>query len=341
MGDPAGIGPDVTLKAWAERKPFDLPPFYVIADSNVLVERARKVGAAIDFHVLDRSNNTDLSTWHDDVAEAFPNALSVMHLPVESGVIAGQPNSDNAVATVASIDRAVTDVKTGFASAVVTNPIAKDVLYKIGFKHPGHTEYLAALANDHWNTDARPVMMLTADEMRVVPVTIHVPLKDVPDALTGTLIIETVTTLIGDLKTSFGIAEPRVACTGLNPHAGENGNLGTEDEEIIVPAIQALRDAGADVDGPFPADTIFHAAARAPYDAIVAMYHDQALIPIKTLAFDRGVNVTLGLPFVRTSPDHGTAFDIAGTGDANPRSLIEAIRQAAAMVDARAQHAHA
>ena len=213
----------------------------------------------------------------------------------------------------------------------MTNPISKEVLYKSGFKHPGHTEYLAELGTELTGKETKSVMMLASDELRVVPVTIHIALKDVPQALTQSEIIRTIKTTVQDLTTYFNIKQPRIAVAGLNPHAGENGNMGLEEIETIIPAIQSLKQEGYNVTGPHPADTMFHARARQNYDAVVAMYHDQALIPLKTLDFDKGVNVTLGLPFIRTSPDHGTAFDIAGKGIANPQSLIEAIKLASHM----------
>ncbi|MEL6288687.1 MAG: 4-hydroxythreonine-4-phosphate dehydrogenase PdxA, partial [Pseudomonadota bacterium] len=206
-----------------------------------------------------------------------------------------------------------------------------------GFAHPGHTEFLAELADDGWSgtTPHTAVMMLAADDLRVVPVTIHIPLKNVAQALTAPLLRATLRTVIAALRSDYGIATPRIICTGLNPHAGENGEIGREDIDLIAPVVQEFAQAGAHISGPVSADTCFHAEARANADVIVAMYHDQALIPIKTLAFDRGVNVTLGLPFIRTSPDHGTAFAIAGTGKANPHSLIEALKHAAARAEIR------
>jgi 4-hydroxythreonine-4-phosphate dehydrogenase len=211
---------------------------------------------------------------------------------------------------------------------MVTNPVAKNVLYQSGFAEPGHTEYLAKLAEETTGVPVHPVMLLWSPELAVVPVTIHLPLKDVVARLTSELIIETGRIVAHDLTHRFGIARPRLAIAGLNPHAGEEGALGDEDLAVVRPAVERLRALGIDARGPLPADTMFHAAARATYDVALAMYHDQALIPIKTLAFDHGVNVTLGLPFVRTSPDHGTAFDIAGTGRADPSSLIAALRLA-------------
>jgi 4-hydroxythreonine-4-phosphate dehydrogenase len=242
--------------------------------------------------------------------------------------MAGRPDPAFASATIESIERAVGYVRSGEASAIVTNPIAKHVLYEAGFRFPGHTEFLGALAAQ-WGERAQPVMMLWSRELSVVPVTIHIPLADAPGALTRELIASTARIVAADLHDRFGIARPRLAIAGLNPHAGEGGAMGREEIETIGPAIAELRAEGLDVSGPHPADTMFHAAARARYDVALTMYHDQGLIPIKTLAFDTGVNVTLGLPFIRTSPDHGTAFDIAGKGLANPTSLIEAARLAA------------
>jgi 4-hydroxythreonine-4-phosphate dehydrogenase len=225
----------------------------------------------------------------------------------------------------------VADVCAGAASAIVTNPIAKNVLYLSGFAEPGHTEYLGKLAEEATGVAVQPVMMLWSPELAVVPVTIHLALKDVVARLTSDLIVETGRIVARDLRDRFGIARPRLAIAGLNPHAGEDGALGDEDQIVVRPAVERLRSEGINARGPLPADSLFHEAARASYDVALAMYHDQALIPIKTLAFDHAVNVTLGLPFVRTSPDHGTAFDIAGTGRADPASLIAALQLAATL----------
>jgi 4-hydroxythreonine-4-phosphate dehydrogenase len=260
--------------------------------------------------------------------EIFDRALPVVPLKAAAAAMAGRPDPAFASATIESIERAVGYVRSGEASAIVTNPIAKHVLYEAGFRFPGHTEFLGALAAQ-WGERAQPVMMLWSRELSVVPVTIHIPLADAPGALTRELIASTARIVAADLHDRFGIARPRLAIAGLNPHAGEGGAMGREEIETIGPAIAELRAEGLDVSGPHPADTMFHAAARARYDVALTMYHDQGLIPIKTLAFDTGVNVTLGLPFIRTSPDHGTAFDIAGKGLANPTSLIEAARLAA------------
>jgi 4-hydroxythreonine-4-phosphate dehydrogenase len=236
---------------------------------------------------------------------------------------------------MSSIRKAVDDARARRACAVVTNPIAKSVLYRAGFRHPGHTEYLAELAATAGRTP-QPVMMLWSAALAVVPVTIHVSLREALTQLSTNLIVTTARIAAAGLKTRFLIANPRLAVSGLNPHAGEEGSLGTDEETIVAPAIEILRGEGLNVKGPLPADTMFHEAARRTYDCAICMYHDQALIPIKTLAFEDAVNVTLGLPFIRTSPDHGTAFDIAGSGKANPSSLIAALRLAARMATTQA-----
>jgi 4-hydroxythreonine-4-phosphate dehydrogenase len=270
----------------------------------------------------------------------FAAALPVVEAGAPVTATPGRPDASSAPAAIAAIDLAVRHVFAGLADAVVTNPIAKNVLYRSGFSEPGHTEYLAKLATGMTGFAVRPVMMLWSPELAVVPVTIHLPLSRVPAALDADLIFETGRITARDLAARFGIARPRLAVAGLNPHAGEDGAMGEEDIAIVRPAVERLAAEGIAVRGPLPADTMFHAAARASYDAALCMYHDQALIPIKTLAFDHAVNVTLGLPFVRTSPDHGTAFDIAGSGRADPASLIAAIRLAARLA-ARASAANA
>src|SRR5262249_29868006 len=265
-----------------------------------------------------------------ETAAAFTDALPVVALDLAITAEPGRPDASSAPAAIAAIRRAVADVIAGEARALVTNPVAKNVLYKSGFAEPGHTEFLARLpAGSLGRPPPHPVMMLWSPELAVVPVTIHLPLAEVPARLDRDLIETTGRIVDRDLRERFGIARPRLAIAGLNPHAGEDGALGAEDIAVVRPAVDRLRQDGIDARGPLPADTMFHAAARASYDAALAMYHDQALIPIKTLAFDHAVNVTLGLPFVRTSPDHGTAFDIAGTGKADPSSLIAALRLAA------------
>jgi 4-hydroxythreonine-4-phosphate dehydrogenase len=245
----------------------------------------------------------------------------------------GRPDPANAAGTIEAIDRAVADCLAGHAAAVVTCPIAKKPLYDAGFGFPGHTEYLAHLASLHTGGAVTPVMLLAGPELRTVPVTIHIALAEVPKVLTTELIVAISRITAADLASRFGIARPRLALAGLNPHAGESGAMGTEDERIIRPAVEILRAQGIDAFGPLPADTMFHARARAGYDVAICMYHDQALIPAKALAFDEAVNVTLGLPFIRTSPDHGTAFDIAGKGIARPDSLIAALKLARRLAD--------
>jgi 4-hydroxythreonine-4-phosphate dehydrogenase len=318
QGDPSGIGPELALKAFAARSERRLPPFFVFGDPGHFA----RVAKALAFNIQIES------TLPAQASDMFARALPVVPLGVEIYGDFGEPNPADARSTLLSIERAVECVAKKEARGVVTSPIAKSVLYAAGFAHPGHTEFLAELATRHYGGAFTPVMMLWSQELAVVPITIHVALTQVPGLLTRELIVETSLIVSHDLKARFGIAEPRLAFSGLNPHAGEGGAMGREEIDVIAPAIAELRARGVNATGPHPADTMFHAAARARYDVALCPTHDQALIPIKTLAFDRGVNVTLGLPFVRTSPDHGTAFDIAGKGVADPSSLIEAIRLA-------------
>jgi 4-hydroxythreonine-4-phosphate dehydrogenase len=266
-----------------------------------------------------------------DAAEVFPRALPCLNSAPGVRGMPGTISEDDSKAVVASIRTAVELVRGGRASAAVTNPIQKKALNDVGFPFPGHTEFLGALSDELFGGSATPVMMLAAGKFRVVPVTIHIPLARVPGALTTEHIVRTGEIVARDLKARFGVRSPRLAVSGLNPHAGEEGMLGEEDLAVVAPAIAALRTAGIEVVGPLPADTMFHAAARKTYDAALCMYHDQALIPIKTLAFDEAVNITLGLPFVRTSPDHGTALSLAGSGKAKGTSLIAALQMADAL----------
>jgi 4-hydroxythreonine-4-phosphate dehydrogenase len=319
-GEPAGIGPDIAIKAWLRRKELQLPAFYLLGDRGFLHDRARALG--LDVKLAD--------VCAEDALATFADALPVVATGAPATARPGQPDGTSADAAIASIRQAVGDVVAGRASAVVTNPIAKSVLYRAGFRHPGHTEFLAELAATGGHAP-QPVMMLWSPALVVVPVTIHLSLRDAIAQLSSDLIVTTARITAAALKTRFGLANPRLAISGLNPHAGEYGSLGTEDQMIVAPAIEILRAEGLEVRGPLPADTMFHDAARKTYDCAICMYHDQALIPVKTLAFDDAVNVTLGLPFIRTSPDHGTAFDIAGTGRANPSSLIAALQLAARM----------
>jgi 4-hydroxythreonine-4-phosphate dehydrogenase len=326
VGEPAGIGPDITFAAWRRRAELGLPPFYLLVDPAFLARRATLIAPDVSIEVVEPA-----AAW-----TAFKTTLPVVDIGVPISAKPGHPDESSAPAALAAIRRAVADVGAGAATAMVTNPVAKNVLYRSGFPEPGHTEYLGKLVEESTGVATRPVMMLWSPELAVVPVTIHLPLKDVISHLSADLVVETGRIVARDLRARFGIAHPRLAVAGLNPHAGEDGALGDEDLTVVRPAVERLKAEGIEARGPLPADSLFHQAARATYDAALAMYHDQALIPIKTLAFDHAVNVTLGLPFVRTSPDHGTAFDIAGTGRADPTSLIAAL-QLAARLSTRAQ----
>jgi 4-hydroxythreonine-4-phosphate dehydrogenase len=318
QGDPAGIGPELVLRAWLQRQEAALPAFAVLADPDHLRRVAQSLGWDVPVVAVEPST----------AARTFGRALPVLPLSRPVAAVPGRPDPAYAPSVIEAIETAVRLVRSEFACALVTNPIAKHVLYEAGFRHPGHTEFLAALAAAG-GPPPHPVMMLWSETLAVVPVTVHVPLASVPRDLTTELIVTTGRIVARELQERFGLSHPRLAMAGLNPHAGENGTIGSEDGAIIAPAVEILRQEGIAVAGPLPADTMFHARARTGYDAALAMYHDQALIPIKTIAFDEAVNVTLGLPFVRTSPDHGTAFDIAGKGVARPDSLIAAIRLAA------------
>ncbi|RWN63470.1 MAG: 4-hydroxythreonine-4-phosphate dehydrogenase PdxA [Mesorhizobium sp.] len=323
VGDPSGIGPEIAIAAWQARDSAGVPPFYLLADPALVAARARRLVA--DMPITE--------TMPAEAARVFTRALPVVPLVARFVDDPGRPDPANAAGIIEAIDRAVDDCLGGRAAAVVTCPIAKKPLYDAGFRFPGHTEYLAHLATLHTGAEAMPVMMLAGPELRTVPVTIHIALSEVPKALTTDLIVATARITAADLEHRFGIAKPRLAIAGLNPHAGEGGAMGAEDQRIIRPAIDRLRAEGIDAFGPLPADTLFHARARAGYDVALCMYHDQALIPAKALAFDEAVNVTLGLPFIRTSPDHGTAFDIAGKGIARADSLIAALRLARRLAD--------
>lgn len=314
LGEPAGIGPDIALMAWARRTP-QTPPFCAIGDPALLADRARRLGLSIPL----REGEPDAAP------AAFRDALPVNPAGPRATAAPGLPDGTSAEAVVASLDQAVAHVQAGRASGLVTAPLAKSVVYAAGFPFPGHTEYLAARCAASDGTVPHPVMMIWSPRLAVVPATIHVPLKDVPRLVTRALLVRTGRILAGDMARRFDLPRPRLVLAGLNPHAGEDGTLGREDEDVLRPAVSELRAEGIDIRGPLPADTLFHEEARATYDAVIGPYHDQVLIPAKTLAFHDGVNVTLGLPFVRTSPDHGTAFHLAGTGRANPSSLMAAI----------------
>jgi 4-hydroxythreonine-4-phosphate dehydrogenase len=328
MGEPAGIGGEILVKAWSKRRNLDLPPFVAIDDPS----RLKAIAKALDINLPIKLVSTG-----DEAVAAFRMALPIAELDeaLYPAVEPGTPNVAHAEAVIGSIENAVQWVSEGQASAVVTNPIQKQSLYEAGFRYPGHTEYLAALTG----AAGSPVMMLVSPQLRVIPVTIHVPLAEVPQRLTTQAIVHAGRVAAEALRSDFQIRAPRLAISGLNPHAGEGGTLGTEEQTIIAPAIETLRADGIKVAGPLPGDTLFHAAAREKADVVICMYHDQALIPIKTLDFDRGVNMTLGLPIVRSSPDHGTALDIAGQGIANPDSLIEALKLAASCAANRARAA--
>ena len=326
MGEPAGIGLDITLAAWRGRGAFSVPPFYLLADPDALRRRADLLGLAVPIEV----------TSPERAVSVFDDALPVVALSASASAGPGAPDKTSAPLVEEAIVRAVADVRERRAAAVATNPINKAVMMEGGFAFPGHTDFLGQLAAAWTGSPVKPVMMLAGPELRTVPVTVHIPLREVPERLSSELIVETGRILDHDLRQRFGLSRPRIAVTGLNPHAGEEGRLGREDGDVVKPAIEALCADGIDATGPHPADTLFHASARKSYDAALCMYHDQALIPAKTLAFDQAVNVTLGLPFIRTSPDHGTAFARAGTGTANPGSLVAALKLAAEMATVEA-----
>lgn len=328
LGDPAGIGPEIALAAWRARDAGKgLPPFFLVGDPEFVERRASELGLQVPV--------AEVGPGY--AVEVFPRALPVMPLPSGARVaaVAGRPDPANAGATLESITAAVALVRSGAAVALVTNPIAKYVLTQVGFAYPGHTEFLAALSVDPGEPVPLPVMMLWSETLAVVPITIHVALRRVPELLTQELVVRTARIVAADVAHRFGIERPRLVLSGLNPHAGEAGTMGTEDRDVLEPAVATLQDEGIDIRGPLPADTLFHPRARATYDVALTPTHDQALIPIKTIAFDEGVNVTLGLPFLRTSPDHGTAFDIAGRGVARPDSLMAALRLAARLAGPR------
>jgi 4-hydroxythreonine-4-phosphate dehydrogenase len=317
MGEPAGIGPDIILRLFAERHELDLPPFIVFGNLGFLAARARRLGLNINF----------TQTTPAKAVDQFPVALPVCHI---DGLVPDKPGDTSPLSSkvvMEAIVQATNCSLGGMCRGVVTAPIHKAALYASGFRFPGHTEFIASLCA-HGGQTPMPVMMLAHEELRVVPATIHVPIHKVPGLITNDLIVSTGKIVAHDLRTRFGIESPKILVTGLNPHAGEGGAIGMEDLNIVGPAVANLRFEGVDANGPVPADTAFHLPHWRKYDAVIAMYHDQALIPIKTVAFDEAVNVTLGLPIVRTSPDHGTAFDLAGTGQGSTASFLAAIRLA-------------
>jgi 4-hydroxythreonine-4-phosphate dehydrogenase len=321
LGEPAGVGPEIVAAAWKALNAQPIP-FAVIGDAALL--RAQGV------RVVEVASPVDA---HDRFAAALP----VIHRPLPAPVRAGSPDPANAFAVADGIEEAVSFALAGEASGVVTAPIAKAPMYASGFRFPGHTEFIAELTADAPYAGTRgPVMMLTAQNLRACLVTIHVALDQAPQLVTADRIARTARVVHESLRRDFAIPRPRLAMAALNPHAGESGALGLQEIEILAPTARQLRAEGIDITDPRPADTMFHDAARATYDAAICMYHDQALIPVKTLDFWGGVNVSLGLPIIRTSPDHGTGFDIAGKGVARPDSLIAAIRLASEMAAARA-----
>jgi 4-hydroxythreonine-4-phosphate dehydrogenase len=323
MGEPAGIGGEIALKAWLGRK-AGVPPFFILDDASRLEELSRQLDLGVPISAI------------TDPAEAyglFDKALPVLHRPLAAMSRPGHPHPANAKAVIAAIEEAVHLVVSGRAAAVVTNPIHKRSLYAAGFSFPGHTEFLAALAG----SGSTAVMMLACPDLRVVPVTVHMSLRRAIEELSTEIIVATAKIAWQALRGDFGIERPRLAIAGLNPHAGEDGEIGREDLEIVAPAVTALKAHHMDVFGPVPPDTLFSPRSRPLYDAAICMYHDQALIPLKTLDFDGGVNITLGLPFVRTSPDHGTAFDLAGSGQASETSLVAALRMAAMLARRRCE----
>jgi 4-hydroxythreonine-4-phosphate dehydrogenase len=322
MGDPAGIGGELTLRAWLALRHEKLP-FVVLDDPDRLTVLAQGLSLEVPLRCVEHA---------DEVTEIFPDALPVLAVPLAAPAQPGHPNPANAHAVVASIEQATRLALDGSVGAVVTNPINKAALYEAGFAYPGHTEFLAALTG----AIGKQIMMLASPMLRVVPVTVHASLRASIAMLTTEMIVAATRTTAAALQADFGIAHPRLAVAGLNPHAGEQGALGDDETTIIAPALAILRAEGLDISGPWPPDTMFTRTARTRYDAAICMYHDQALIPLKTLDMDNGVNVTLGLPIVRTSPDHGTAYDIAGKGIADPCSLIAALRLAADLALRRA-----
>lgn len=322
LGDPAGIGPEVVAKSWDARRQLDLPTFVAVGDP-------RSLGAVWDGPVAIVSDPREADL-------RFGDSLPLLAVAAAEAGVPGHPSMAGAHCSLDALELAVGLARSGSCSGVVTGPVSKQQLYAIGFSHPGQTEFVAERCGVSPNNVA---MMLAGPSLRTVPVTTHLPLRDVGDRLSSALIEARARATLRGLQRSFGIPEPRLAVAGLNPHAGEGGALGREEIEVIIPAIEALRRDGWHVTGPHPADTMFHASARQGYDAALCMYHDQALIPLKALHFEEGVNLTLGLPIVRTAPDHGTAFDIAGQDRADPRAMASAIRMAAFCARNRAAHA--
>lgn len=325
LGDPAGIGPELIVESWARREEFALPPFFAVHGREVLLAAAKACGLDLPVEPIAKPEHA---------ARVFPNALPVLG-ERDGAYRPGKPDRDGAALALASLEDATRLAAGGAVSAIVTAPIAKARLAEVGFDHPGQTEFISGASGVAADSG---VMMLAGPKLRVVPLTVHVPLASVPGRLTVDLLVSRGKTVADALRRDFGIDAPRLAVTGLNPHAGEDGRFGDEETRIIAPAIAALRDAGVDASGPHPADGLFSPPMLASFDAALCMYHDQALVPFKALDFEDGVNVTLGLPLVRTSPDHGTAFAIAGKGIASARPTIAAIRMAGEIAARRAEH---
>ncbi|WP_279100547.1 4-hydroxythreonine-4-phosphate dehydrogenase PdxA [Bartonella apis] len=325
-GDPAGIGLEIALKAWQQRHSRYVPAFFVLADADIVEKTISLLNMDVRTAIVEG----------DDASEEFEDSFPIVPLYNGQSAVPGQPSSKNAAGIIEAIERGVHYVHDKKASALVTCPIAKKILYDAGFHFPGHTEFLADLAEKLNDKHYQPVMMLAGPQLRTIPVTVHIAIEKVPRALTKELLVETALIVAHDLSERFAIKNPRLAIAGLNPHAGEGGAMGIEEKTVIKPAMDILRSRGINVIGPLPSDTMFNARARQNYDVALCMYHDQALIPVKTIGFDDTVNVTLGLPFIRTSPDHGTAFDIAGKGIASPESFIAALT----LADKLAKNSH-
>ncbi|MCC3859961.1 4-hydroxythreonine-4-phosphate dehydrogenase PdxA [Pseudemcibacter aquimaris] len=319
IGEPSGIGPEIIIKTWFKRREHNLPPFFVIGSPTSIQQHANQIKLPIPIEIIQSPS---------ECYQVYNKALPVIDLELDGECQFAVPQASTAPMVIGAIDKAVDYIIMGQARAMVTAPIHKAALYAEGFNSPGHTEYLAERCTYHLQEEFHPVMMLASEELCVVPLTIHEPLHKVPELINHALLVRTIGIIHDSMKKYFGLKTPRIAVSGLNPHAGENNSMGTEDSQIILPAIQALQNKGLDIVGPLPADTMFHKAARDRYDVALCMYHDQALIPIKTIDFDAGVNVTLGLPIVRTSPDHGTALNIAGRNVANPTSIINSMKLA-------------
>ncbi len=329
IGEPSGIGPEIILKSWNERQKNALPPFFVMGNHSVLNKTARKIGLNIPVDVI-------LSPAQ--AVEIFPHSLPVIDINPNGYFEFNKPTVKTAPLVIQAIKKSVDLIFDDEVAGLITAPIQKSILYEAGFTCPGHTEFLAELCHDKTSNMDSPIMMLVAKDLRVVPLTIHMAIRDVADYISQEIIKKACIKIHTALQQDFGIASPRIAVSGLNPHAGEDGGMGHEENEIIQPALDYLRGKGMDIKGPLPADTMFHAQARTQYDAALCMYHDQALIPVKTIDFDGGVNITLGLPIIRTSPDHGTALNIAGQNMASPTSMINAIKQAEKIHDNRISH---